>query len=41
MYADAAKTTGHDATLTVADIVQLVDRAVRKPAEPESVGAPV
>ena len=43
MYSDAAKTTGHDATLTVADIVQLVDRAVRKPAEPaepNAVGAP-
>ncbi len=32
MYADAAKTTGHDAALTVQDITQLVAAAVRTPA---------
>lgn len=42
MYSDAAKTTGHDATLTVLDIVRLVDLALRRPAQPvaEPAGAP-
>ncbi|MBI3688675.1 MAG: 4Fe-4S dicluster domain-containing protein [Actinobacteria bacterium] len=44
MYSDAAKTTGHDGTLTVLDIVRLVDQAlVRPPAEPatDDVAVPV
>ncbi|MDN5854337.1 MAG: (Fe-S)-binding protein [Actinomycetia bacterium] len=33
MYSDAAKTTGHDDTLTVLDIVRLVEMAVQHPVE--------
>jgi Fe-S oxidoreductase len=39
MYSDAARTTGHDATLTVLDIVRLVDMAALRPAEPDAVPA--
>lgn len=35
MYSDAAKTTGHDATLTVSDIVRLVDEAAVLPSPPQ------
>ncbi|MHB8504550.1 MAG: heterodisulfide reductase-related iron-sulfur binding cluster [Acidimicrobiales bacterium] len=38
MYSDAAKTTGHDADLTVCDLVQLVELAMTWDAEPAEVG---
>jgi len=32
MYTDAAKTTGHEATMAVVDVVQLLDAAVDRDA---------
>jgi len=40
MYSDAAKTTGHEATLAVCDIVQLVTEALVGDEEALSVGPP-
>jgi Fe-S oxidoreductase len=38
MYTDAAKTTGHDATLAVVDVIQLVDEAFDRSRLPQPAG---
>jgi hypothetical protein len=39
MYSDAAKTTGHDATLQVVDVIQLVDEAFDRSRVQQPVAA--